>query len=271
MPLVPVVDAWLVSMSLLCRAMASSVRVSALYRQILKAAREFPSKKRTAIIEDIKTTFHEDKVWPISSQNEDWKIYKRRGRESSFYILGQTKNFHSACWTWSIGQISDECFRGGLVATSHSLIIVCRGMHSENNPTKFSLGSPWEWRLCGAASDWQKHDSRKTKASSGQSGAATGLHKGGFSKSRLASLAERQLSLARRCSLRCTLSEGGSGSRTDSDMQCRLVDVNDSKVFKECPRIYIGALGSQGVCHFCLGRIQRLHNNRILLTSCYTA
>lgn len=42
--------------------MASSFKVPLLYRHILKAAKDFPSKKRAGIIQDIKITFHEDKV-----------------------------------------------------------------------------------------------------------------------------------------------------------------------------------------------------------------
>ena len=51
--------------------MASLRPVPVLYRQILKAAKEFPSKKRAAIIDDIKTTFHEDKVASFGIQNND--------------------------------------------------------------------------------------------------------------------------------------------------------------------------------------------------------
>ena len=42
--------------------MANTFKVPLLYRHILKAAKDFPSKKRAAIIQDIKVTFHEDKV-----------------------------------------------------------------------------------------------------------------------------------------------------------------------------------------------------------------
>ena len=42
--------------------MAAEFRVPLLYRHILKAAKEYPSKKRAGIIEDIKIQFHEDKV-----------------------------------------------------------------------------------------------------------------------------------------------------------------------------------------------------------------
>lgn len=44
--------------------MATAYKIPSLYREILKAAKRFPSKKRAAILEDIKTTFHEDKVSP---------------------------------------------------------------------------------------------------------------------------------------------------------------------------------------------------------------
>ena len=42
--------------------MATTFRVPVLYRHILKAAREFPSKKRDRIIEEIKVEFHQNKV-----------------------------------------------------------------------------------------------------------------------------------------------------------------------------------------------------------------
>ena len=42
--------------------MATTSRVPVLYRHILKAAREFPSKKRDRIIEEIKVEFHQNKV-----------------------------------------------------------------------------------------------------------------------------------------------------------------------------------------------------------------
>ena len=48
--------------------MASQASVLQLYRDILKAAKRFPSIKRNLILEDIKTEFHANKVchnnWP---------------------------------------------------------------------------------------------------------------------------------------------------------------------------------------------------------------
>ena len=42
--------------------MPSSREIVQLYRQILRYAKHYPSKKRTSIIADIKLTFHEDKA-----------------------------------------------------------------------------------------------------------------------------------------------------------------------------------------------------------------
>jgi len=42
--------------------MAASAGVAQLYRDILKAAKRFPSIKRNQILEDIKTEFHANKV-----------------------------------------------------------------------------------------------------------------------------------------------------------------------------------------------------------------
>lgn len=42
--------------------MTSSIRTALLYRHILKAAKEFPSKKRAGILRDIKLEFRENKV-----------------------------------------------------------------------------------------------------------------------------------------------------------------------------------------------------------------
>lgn len=42
--------------------MATSANVLQLYRDILKAAKRFPSIKRNKILEDIKTEFHANKV-----------------------------------------------------------------------------------------------------------------------------------------------------------------------------------------------------------------
>ena len=53
---------YLMSDSVSVGPMASTAKIPSLYREILKAAKRFPSKKRDAILEDIKTTFHEDKV-----------------------------------------------------------------------------------------------------------------------------------------------------------------------------------------------------------------
>ena len=48
---------------LLCAmAAVAEVNVPSLYRQILKAAKRFPSIKRDRIVQDIKTEFHENKV-----------------------------------------------------------------------------------------------------------------------------------------------------------------------------------------------------------------
>lgn len=41
--------------------MSSPREIVQLYRQILRYAKHYPSKKRSSIIEDIKLTFHEDK------------------------------------------------------------------------------------------------------------------------------------------------------------------------------------------------------------------
>lgn len=42
--------------------MTSSREIVQLYRQILRYAKHYPSKKRSSIITDIKLTFHEDKA-----------------------------------------------------------------------------------------------------------------------------------------------------------------------------------------------------------------
>lgn len=78
--------------------MASSVRVSALYRQILKAARDFPSKKRTAIIEDIKTTFHEDKNLTDKSMIQE----KRKLAMDSLEQLQAYTKVDSASQDWQV-------------------------------------------------------------------------------------------------------------------------------------------------------------------------
>lgn len=43
-------------------AAVAEVNVPSLYRQILKAAKRFPSIKRDRIVQDIKTEFHENKA-----------------------------------------------------------------------------------------------------------------------------------------------------------------------------------------------------------------
>lgn len=66
--------------------MSAGFNVPRLYRHILKAAKEFPSKKRAGIIEDIKIEFRDNKVNPsydfcvkFNDQNRDDVVWRLTG------------------------------------------------------------------------------------------------------------------------------------------------------------------------------------------------
>jgi len=56
--------------------MATTFKVPLLYRHILKAAKDFPSKKRAGIIQDIKITFHENKVGTLRPRSSSCLFHK---------------------------------------------------------------------------------------------------------------------------------------------------------------------------------------------------